>query len=98
VEQVNPFLTFYAAVARQDTSGYPEGGFNMQDALSRQDALRGMTIWAAFSNFEEKEKGSLEKGKSADFMILQEDLMKMPIQNVPNLKVKATYVDGVKVY
>jgi predicted amidohydrolase YtcJ len=98
VEQVNPFLTFYAAVARQDTSGFPEGGFNMQDALSREDALRGMTIWAAFSNFEENEKGSLEKGKSADFMILQEDLMKMPIQNVPNLKVKATYVDGVKVY
>jgi hypothetical protein len=98
VEQVNPFLTFYAAVARQDTSGFPEGGFNIQDALSREDALRGMTIWAAFSNFEEKEKGSLEKGKSADFIILQEDLIKMPIQNVPNLKVKATYVDGVKVY
>jgi hypothetical protein len=57
-----------------------------------------MTIWAAFSNIEEKEKGSLEKGKSADFIILQEDLIKMPIQNVPNLKVKATYVDGVKVY
>jgi hypothetical protein len=98
VEQVNPFLTFYAAVARQDTSGFPEGGFNIQDALSREDGLRGMTIWAAFSNFEEKEKGSLEKGKSADFIILQEDLIKMPIQNVPNLKVKATYVDGVKVY
>ncbi|WP_194850847.1 amidohydrolase [Nonlabens antarcticus] len=98
VEQVNPFLTFYAAVARQDTSGFPEGGFNMKDALSREDALRGMTIWGAFSNFEENEKGSLEKGKSADFMILQEDLMKMPIQNVPNIKVKATYVNGEKVY
>jgi len=98
VEQVNPFLTFYAAVARQDTSGYPEGGFNMQDALTREEALRGMTIWAAFSNFEEKEKGSLEKGKSADFIIMQDDLMKMPIQNIPNAKVKATYVNGEKVY
>ncbi|BAO55520.1 amidohydrolase [Nonlabens marinus] len=98
VEQVNPFLTFYAAVARQDTSVYPENGFNMQDALSREDALRGMTIWAAYSNFEEKEKGSLEKGKSADFMILKEDLMKMPIQNVPTLKVQATYINGEKVY
>lgn len=98
VEEVNPFLTFYAAVARQDVTGYPDGGFNMDEALSREDALRGMTIWAAYSNFEENEKGSLEKGKSADFMILKEDLMKMPIQNVPSAKVQATYVDGVKVY
>ncbi|KQC34388.1 amidohydrolase [Nonlabens sp. YIK11] len=98
VEQVNPFLTFYAAVARQDTTGYPEGGFNPQDAISREDALRGMTIWAAYSNFEEEEKGSLEKGKSADFMILKEDLMNMPIQNVPNLKVVGTYINGEKVY
>jgi predicted amidohydrolase YtcJ len=98
VEEVSPFYTFYAAVARQDTSGFPEGGFNMKDALSREEALRGMTIWAAYSNFEEDEKGSLEKGKSADFIIMQDDLMKMPIQNVPNAKVKATYVNGEKVY
>src|SRR5690606_7763426 len=57
VEQVSPFLTFYAAVARQDIDGYPEGGFQMEQALSREQALRGMTIWAAYSNFEENEKG-----------------------------------------
>src|SRR5699024_4548964 len=63
VEEVNPIYTFYAAVARKDLKNYPENGFQMKDALSREDALRGMTIWAAFANFEEAEKGSLEKGK-----------------------------------
>ncbi|MEN8817029.1 MAG: amidohydrolase, partial [Nonlabens sp.] len=57
VEQVNPFLTFYAAVARKDTSGYPEDGFIASQALSREETLKGMTIWAAYSNFEENEKG-----------------------------------------
>ena len=98
VEQVNPFLTFYAAVSRQDTSGFPEGGFNMDEALSREEALRGMTIWAAYSNFEESEKGSLEKGKAADFMILSQDLMKLPLKDIPEIKVQATYVNGEKVY
>ncbi|MFT5926794.1 MAG: putative amidohydrolase YtcJ, partial [Rubritalea sp.] len=70
IEQVNPFLTFYAAVARKDTSGYPDDGFRADQALSREEALRGMTIWAAFSNFEEHEKGSLEIGKAADFILL----------------------------
>ena len=56
VEDVSPFLTFYAAVARQDTSGYPKGGFQMEEALTREETLKGMTIWAAYSNFEEEEK------------------------------------------
>ncbi len=98
VEQVNPFLTFYAAVSRQDTSGFPEGGFNPDEALSREEALRGMTIWAAYSNFEEEEKGSLEVGKAADFMILSQDMMTIPLQEIPNLKVQATYINGEKVY
>ena len=57
VERVNPMLTYYAAVARQDFEQYPEGGFQMENALSREEALRGMTIWAAYSNFEEDDKG-----------------------------------------
>jgi hypothetical protein len=57
-----------------------------------------MTIWAAFSNFEELEKGSLEKGKFADFIVLDQDLMEMDIQNVPNLKVIETYISGEKVF
>ena len=69
VEKVSPFLTFYAAVARQDLEGYPEGGYQMENGLTREETLKGMTIWAAYSNFEEKEKGSIEVGKKADFVI-----------------------------
>lgn len=98
VEQVNPFLTFYAAVSRQDVTGYPEKGFLPEQALTREEALRGMTVWAAFSNFEEKEKGSLEVGKAADFIILNQDIMKVAIKKVPDTKVRATYINGEKVY
>ncbi len=70
VEKVSPFLTFYAAVARKDLNNYPENGFQMENALTREEALKGMTIWAAYSNFEENEKGSIEVGKMADFVVL----------------------------
>lgn len=98
VEQVNPFLTFYAAVSRQDLKGYPAGGFLPEQALTREEALRGMTIWAAFSNFEETEKGSLQVGKAADFIILDRDIMKVDLKKVPSTKVKATYINGELVY
>jgi predicted amidohydrolase YtcJ len=75
VEQVNPFLTFYSATYRKDSNNFPEDGFQMENSLSREETLRGMTIWAAFSNFEEEEKGSIEVGKFADFVILSQDLM-----------------------
>ena len=94
VEQVSPFLTFYAAVARKDLEGYPDGGFQMQDALSREEALKGMTIWAAYSNFEENEKGSIEVGKFADFTILSDDIMLVPEDDIPNLRVEYVYIDG----
>ena len=97
VEQVSPFLTFYAAVARQDTSGFPEGGFNMKEALTREETLKGMTIWAAFSNFEEDEKGSLEAGKFADFIVLNENIMEVEASNIPTIKVLETYVNGEQV-
>ena len=97
VEKVNPMLTFYAAVARKDLKGYPDGGFEMENGLSREETLKGMTIWAAYSNFEENEKGSIEVGKFADFVILDTDIMKTSIENVPQIKVLDTYVDGMKV-
>ncbi len=97
VEQVNPFLTFYAAVARQDVEKYPEGGFQMQDALSREETLKGMTIWAAYSNFEENEKGSIEVGKFADFVILSDDIMTMPVDDIPNLTAQQVFVGGKQV-
>lgn len=96
VEQVSPFLTFYAAVTRQDVKGYPEGGFNLQDGLSREETLKGMTIWAAYANFEEDEKGSIEVGKFADFIILDQDIMTTDVKNIPNIKVEQTYIGGVK--
>ncbi|MDB4292951.1 amidohydrolase [Maribacter sp.] len=94
VEQVSPFLTFYAAVARQDTENYPEGGFQMEDALTREEALKGMTIWAAYSNFEEDEKGSIEVGKFADFTIYSDDLMQVPIKDIPMVQAQQTYIAG----
>lgn len=98
VENVNPMYTFYAAVARKDLKNYPENGFQMKDALSREEALRGMTIWAAYANFEEKEKGSIEVGKFADFTVLDKDIMKVDEKELPNTKVVATFINGEMVY
>ena len=98
VEKVNPFLTYYAAVDRQDTQNYPEGGFMKNEALSREQTLKGMTIWAAYSNFEENEKGSIEPGKFADFVVLDRDIIKVEIDSVPGTKVISTYVNGEQVF
>jgi predicted amidohydrolase YtcJ len=97
VEEVNPMLTFHAAVARKDSKGYPRGGFQMENALTRIETLRGMTIWAAYSNFEEKEKGSLEVGKWADFVIYDKDIMKIDESKILEMKASNTYLKGVKV-
>jgi len=97
VEEVNPMLTFHAAVARKDSKNYPEGGFQMENALSREETLKGMTIWAAFSNFEEKEKGSLEIGKWADFVIYDQDLMKIKEENIVKMKPLQTFIKGNEV-
>jgi hypothetical protein len=98
VENINPLYTFYAAVERKDLHGNPPEGFQMENALSRPDALRGMTIWAAKGNFEEKEKGSIEVGKYADFVILDKDIMKIKGSEIPGVKVLYTYLNGEKVY
>jgi predicted amidohydrolase YtcJ len=98
VEYVSPFYTFYSAVARQDLKQYPEGGFQMENALTREETLKGMTIWAAFSNFEDHEKGSIEAGKFADFIILDKNIMEVPIEDIPNLKAINTFVDGKSVF
>ena len=98
VEKVNPFHTFYAAVARKDLSGYPDEGFQFQNALSREETLKGMTIWAAYLNFEEGEKGSIEKNKFADFIIVDRDIMKVDIKKAANTTVLKTYLSGELVY
>jgi len=98
VENIDPLNTFYAAVVRKDAKGYPAAGFQVENALSREDALRGMTIWAAKGNFEELEKGSLEPGKFADFVIMDLDLMQVKAEEMLKGKVLTTYLSGKKVY
>jgi predicted amidohydrolase YtcJ len=98
VENVNPMYTFYAAVARKDLQNYPEGGYRKDEGLTREETLKGMTIWAAYSNFEENEKGSIEVGKFADFTVLDRDIMTIPEDSIPKTKVVATFINGKKVY
>jgi predicted amidohydrolase YtcJ len=98
VEAIQPLYGFHAAVARQDAENFPEGGFQPENAMSREQALRGMTIWAAYSNFEEQEKGSIEKGKLADFVILEEDIMKADVRLVRNIQIDRTFVSGQLVF
>lgn len=98
IEKINPLLTFYAAIARMDNEQYPEDGFQMENALSRKDALRGMTIWAAKAGFDEHKKGSLEIGKFADFIVLKENLLEISVQEIPTVKVKMTVVGGEVVH
>ncbi len=98
IEDINPLYTFYAAVARKDLKQYPENGFQIENALSREEALKGMTIWAAKASFEENEKGSIEQGKYADFVVFDEDFMTIPIDEVPRLKVQQTWLNGELVY
>ncbi len=98
VENLNPIYTFYAAVFRKDKANFPDAGFQMENALTREEALRGMTIWAAKSVFEEKEKGSLEPGKLADFVILDTDLMHDEASRIYKSKVLATYINGMMVF
>lgn len=94
IEEICPIHTFYSAVFRKDHSGYPEDGFQMENALSREEALRSMTIWAAKAAFEEKEKGSLEAGKIADFIMTDLDIMQIPEKDILNTKILNTWVGG----
>ena len=86
--------TFYAATVRKDKEGKPESGFQTENALSREEAIRGMTIWAAMANFEDTLRGSLETGKVADFIILDKDLIEVEESKILQTKVISTYVDG----
>lgn len=98
VEDINPFKTFLAAVARKDAQNYPENGFQKENALTREQTIKGMTIWAAKSVFQEKERGSLEVGKNADFIILNQDLMKVDEKDILKTKVLETWINGMKMF
>jgi predicted amidohydrolase YtcJ len=98
VEEIYPLFTFYASVFRADQSGWPKGGFLPEEALSREQALRSMTIWPAKASFEENEKGSLEPGKWADFVVLDTDLMTATPQEILDAKIESTWIGGEKVF
>jgi predicted amidohydrolase YtcJ len=98
VEGVEPLKTFYAAVVRKNADGIPPEGFQMGDALSRVQALLGMTFWNAMASFTEKDLGSLEPGKRADFVVLDRDLSSTPAAELPETMVIATFINGEKVY
>lgn len=98
IEGIQPINTFFAAVARKNTNAEPEEGYMMENALSRMDALKSITIWAAKACFEEKRRGSIEVGKVADFTILNTDILKAPDPKILMTKVLYTIVDGKIVY
>ncbi len=98
VEQVNPLISFHASIARQDAHDWPAGGWLPEQRMSREEALRSMTLWPAYSAFQEKEMGSLTPGKLADFVILDQDIMRIPAELVLKTQVIATYVGGKAVY
>ena len=98
VEDISPVMTYYSAVYRKDKNGFPEEGFQMENALNRADALMGMTYYGAYANFEENEKGSIEVGKFADFVILDNDLLRSSEIRVPLTNVVATFINGELVF
>ena len=98
IENINPLFGFFAGVVRKDHKGFPKEGFQIENAITREQALQAMTIWAAKSNFDEKTRGSLEPNKYADFIILDKDIMSIPETEVPTARIISTYISGEKVY
>jgi predicted amidohydrolase YtcJ len=98
VEDISPIMTFYSAVARKDIDGYPDEGFQIENSISRGDALTAMTRHGAYANFEEDEKGSIEVGKFADFVILDNDLITSAENRIPLTNIVATFINGELVF
>ena len=98
VEDISPIMTYYSAVARKDINGYPDEGFQIENSISRVDALIAMTRHGAYANFEEDEKGSIEVGKFADFVILDNDLITSAENRIPLTNIVATFINGELVF
>lgn len=98
VERVNPLYSFHAAVSRQDDNNWPPGGWFPEQKMTREEALKSMTIWPAFAGFQEKDLGSLTPGKFADFVILDRDIMTIPDADILGTSVLATYIGGRAVF
>jgi hypothetical protein len=98
VEHVNPLISFHSAVSRQDARDWPPGGWYPAERMTREEALKSVTIWAAYAGFQEKVLGSLTPGKYADFVVLDQDIMRVPAELLLQTKVLQTWVGGTRVY
>jgi hypothetical protein len=98
VEQVNPLISFHSSVTRQDAKNWPEGGWYPDEKMTREEALRSMTIWPAHAAFQEAVMGSLQAGKYADFVVLDRDIMSVPDTSLLGTRVLGTFIGGEAVY
>ncbi|MBU6367738.1 MAG: amidohydrolase [Gemmatimonadetes bacterium] len=98
VEAVNPLISFHAAIARQDARDWPAGGWFAEQKMTRDEALKGMTLWPAYAAFQEGELGSITPGKRADFVVLDQDIMRVPAELVLRTRVRSTWLGGRDVY
>ncbi|WP_396223076.1 amidohydrolase [Gemmatimonas sp.] len=98
VEDVNPLISFHASIARQDARAWPAGGWYPEQRMSREDALRSMTLWPAYAGFQEQLMGSIAPGKYADFVMLDQDIMRIPADLVLQTRVLSTWLAGKLVY
>lgn len=98
VENVNPLITFHSAVTRADSTGWPDGGWYPEQRMTRGEALKSMTIWAAYAGFQESVMGSITPGKYADFTVLDQDIMTVPAGDILKTHVLSTYIGGKSVY
>ena len=98
IEDINPLYTFYSAVTRKHLDGTPDGGFQMENALTRQEALYSITLWPARGSFDEDRKGSIKAGKDADFVMLDHDMMTIDEQDITGISVTGTWINGQRVF
>jgi predicted amidohydrolase YtcJ len=98
VEAVNPLISFHAAVSRQDERNWPTGGWFAEQRMTREEALKSMTLWPAIAAFQEADYGSLAPGKVADFVVLDQDIMSVAPERILATRVIATYLAGRPVY
>jgi predicted amidohydrolase YtcJ len=98
VEEVNPLLTFHAAITRQDPANSPAGGWYPDQKMTREEALQSITIWPAYAGFQESVLGSLTPGKYADFVVLDRDIMRVPDTEILGARVVSTWIAGKRVY
>jgi predicted amidohydrolase YtcJ len=94
VESIDPRLTFYAATARRNAQGEPKDGFQLEQALTPLDAMRGMTVWTALANFLENDLGTIEPGKWADFTVVDRDLLEVSAEEAREARVIRTFIAG----